>query len=255
MTLKDSFTVDGNALFAHISPSARPLSTIQPTAVPAVVIVHGFPVMPEDRVNAVATLPALADYIAAETSFAAMSFASRGMHQSEGNFSLDGWCRDITGAIDLMVDVTKSEDVWLVGFGTGGALALMVGQSDSRVRGIASCAAPADFDDWARNPRKLMLWSREIGIIQDPSYPESFDQWAYHIRLFRAEDASKQLGDRSLIVIHGSEDKITPVDDAKAIAAAHPRALLRIIPGADHYLRHDPRAIALLLGWLERQLH
>jgi len=27
---------------------------------------------------------------------------------------------------------------------------------------------------------------------------------------------------------------------------------LRIIPGAGHELRHDPRAIAVLLGWLSR---
>ncbi|MEA3018982.1 MAG: hypothetical protein QOI47_506, partial [Actinomycetota bacterium] len=28
---------------------------------------------------------------------------------------------------------------------------------------------------------------------------------------------------------------------------------LRIIQSAGHRLRHDPRAIAVLLGWLERQ--
>ena len=30
-------------------------------------------------------------------------------------------------------------------------------------------------------------------------------------------------------------------------------AELRIISGAGHRLRHDPRALAILLGWLERQ--
>ena len=30
-------------------------------------------------------------------------------------------------------------------------------------------------------------------------------------------------------------------------------AELRIIAGAGHQLRHDPRAVAVLLGWLDRQ--
>jgi putative redox protein len=28
---------------------------------------------------------------------------------------------------------------------------------------------------------------------------------------------------------------------------------MRIIDGAGHRLRHDPRAVAVLLGWLDRQ--
>jgi hypothetical protein len=27
----------------------------------------------------------------------------------------------------------------------------------------------------------------------------------------------------------------------------------RILAGAGHHLRHDPRAVSILLGWLERQ--
>jgi hypothetical protein len=44
-----------------------------------------------------------------------------------------------------------------------------------------------------------------------------------------------------------------PALDARALADCHGDASLRIIQGAGHRLRHDPRAIAVLLGWLERQ--
>jgi putative redox protein len=37
------------------------------------------------------------------------------------------------------------------------------------------------------------------------------------------------------------------------LAAAHGSAEFRLIEGAGHRLRHDPRAIAVLLGWLDRQ--
>jgi len=46
---------------------------------------------------------------------------------------------------------------------------------------------------------------------------------------------------------------VVPSLDARAIADAHGTAELRIIDGAGHHLRHDPRAVALLLGWLDRQ--
>ena len=39
----------------------------------------------------------------------------------------------------------------------------------------------------------------------------------------------------------------------RRLAQAHGSAMLRIIPGAGHRLRHDPRAVAILLGWLDRQ--
>ena len=38
-----------------------------------------------------------------------------------------------------------------------------------------------------------------------------------------------------------------------ATAAAQDAADLRLLVGAGHHLRADPRAVALLLGWLERQ--
>ena len=54
------------------------------------------------------------------------------------------------------------------------------------------------------------------------------------------------------MVVHGSDDESVPVFDARAVADGHGAADLRIVQGAGHHLRHDPRAIAILLGWLER---
>ena len=67
----------------------------------------------------------------------------------------------------------------------------------------------------------------------------------------RAVAAAATLGDRDLMVIHGSDDETVPVLDARAIADACPGADLRIIGGAGHHLRHDLRAVAVLIGWLE----
>ena len=54
--------------------------------------------------------------------------------------------------------------------------------------------------------------------------------------------------------MHGADDDIVPLADARALAdASQGAAELRVINGAGHRLRHDPRAIALLTGWMERQ--
>jgi hypothetical protein len=59
--------------------------------------------------------------------------------------------------------------------------------------------------------------------------------------------------DRDVLILHGSADRQVPVTDAIALADVHLNAELRIISGADHRIRHDPRSVAVLLGWLERQ--
>ena len=66
-------------------------------------------------------------------------------------------------------------------------------------------------------------------------------------------EAAPRLSPRPLLVLHGSDDESVPVFDARVLADAHGAADLRIIDGAGHQLRHDPRAVAVLLGWLDRQ--
>ena len=243
------FAVDGSELTAHLARPARSDSALQP----AVVVVHGFPSEAGGGINSTNTLPAFADLIAAETGFTALAYASRGVAGSQGDFSLDGWRRDLQGAIDYLASSVDCDGIWLIGFGTGGALAVVAASEDERVRGVAAVAAPADFEDWARNPRKLLVWAREVGVVRDQSFPPKFDRWAAEIRTVRAVDAAEALGDRALLVLHGSDDETVPVFDARVLADACGHADLRIISGAAHHLRHDPRAVAVLLGWLERQ--
>jgi putative redox protein len=56
------------------------------------------------------------------------------------------------------------------------------------------------------------------------------------------------------LLVHGSADDVVPVDDARLLAeAADGSAEVRIVANGAHRLRHDPRAIAALLGWLDHQ--
>src|SRR3546814_14890501 len=73
------------------------------------------------------------------------------------------------------------------------------------------------------------------------------------MRLTKAVDGAHRLHPRALLVVHGSADDLVPDFDARVIADAHTAAELRLLDAARHRLRHDPRAMAILLGWLDRQ--
>ena len=220
---------------------------------PGVVLCHGFPVGPLDARRSAGTFPELVDRIANEIKFAAMTFTFRGCGNSEGNFSLQGWIDDLRAAIEHLVDEADPDGIWLVGTHTGGSLATCVAADDPRVSGVALLGARADFDDWAAQPRRFLEHAREIGAVRSPRFPEHFDEWSREFRRFRPIDAARRYAPRPMIVLHGDDDDSVPSSDARQLVQAHGSAELRIIGGAGHRLRHDPRALAILLGWLERQ--
>lgn len=244
------FTVDGNQLAAHLAQPTQ----LHPTARAGLVIAHGFPAEVGGGINSTASFPELADRVATDLGWAALAFASRGVAESEGNFSLGGWLRDLQGAVAHLRESVPVDGIWIVGFGTGGALAIEAAAADSDVRGVAAVASPADFRDWASSPRKLLVLAREMGVLRDGGdFDGSFDDWAAELKSIAAVDAAPRLAPRELMVLHGSDDETVPVFDARAVADAHGSADLRLVHGGGHHLRHDPRAMAVLLGWLERQ--
>lgn len=242
---------EGLSLRAHVATPAGASGY----APPAVVFTHGFPSAPGGGVNSYESFPSLVERVSSTMGWVALSFEFRGTGSSAGNFSLSGWLADVAAAVATVRKVTDVGGVWLAGFGTGGSLAVCAGAADPTVSGVAAVAAPADFADWARAPRDLLEHARRVGTISEPDFPPSFDEWAAELGRHRAESAAAVLAPRPLLVMHGSRDELVPQLDARAVAEAHGAADLRIITGAGHRLRHDPRAIAVLLGWLERQRH
>jgi putative redox protein len=220
---------------------------------PGVILCHGFPIGPLDARQSAVTFPQLMDRVANDLGWAALTFTFRGCGESDGDFSMQGWVDDLRAAIDHLEEEVSPQGIWLVGTNTGGALALCVAADDPRVRGCALLGARADFDDWAGQPRRFLEHAREIGAIRTNGFPKAFDEWSRELRRFRPVDAARRFAPRPVLVMHGEEDESVPVADSRDLARAHGTAELRIVPGAGHRLRHDPRAIAVLLGWLDRQ--
>ena len=229
------------------------LPAVRDTRTPAVIMCHGFPIGPLDARQSASTFPELMDRIASELGWTAMTFTFRGCGRSEGDFSLQGWVDDLRCAIDVVVEEANPIGVWLVGTNTGGSIALCVGADDPRVRGAALLGARSGFEDWAEQPRRFLEHAREIGAVRTLKFPRNPDEWGREFSRFRPLEAASRFAPKPLLVMHGDDDEAVPTSEARQIASAHGDAELRIINGAGHRLRHDPRALAILLGWLDRQ--
>ena len=52
----------------------------------------------------------------------------------------------------------------------GGALALCAAADDDRIRGVATLAAPAEFDAWASDARAFLSHCRRVGVIREAGF-------------------------------------------------------------------------------------
>ena len=218
------------------------------------VLTHGFPVDPQSAAVAGGTDPQLADRLAAERGWVVLTFNFRGTGASGGDFSIAGWLADLQCAIDHLRSAGGVEGVWLAGYSVGGSLCICAAGEDDGIRGVATFGARADFGEWAADPRRAIAQARTVGVIRSPAFPPDVLAWARELREVRPLSAVGKIPPRPLLLVHGAEDAQVPLVDVRGLAdAAGPSAELRILPAADHRLRHDPRAIAMLLGWLDRQ--
>jgi pimeloyl-ACP methyl ester carboxylesterase len=193
----------------------------------------------------------LADRLAEECGCRAVAPMLRGAGGSQGDFSANGWLDDLALVVE---EEASGGDVWLVGFGLGGALALRTATRNGRVRGVVSVAAPADFAGWVSPAESLVRACRRSGVIRTAAFPEDAEAWAAELVALAPLDAAAKLGGKPLLVVHGSNDAEVPTAAARAIAdaAGDGPVDLRIVPFAGHFLVADPRVFATLVGWIER---
>ena len=92
-----------------------------------------------------------------------------------------------------------------------------------------------------------------MGVFSSDQLPQDMGAWAREIAAVDAVASARRFAPRPLLLLHGTDDDVVSVSDADLLAHAHGHAELRIIGNAGRRLRHDPRAVASVLGWLDRQ--
>jgi pimeloyl-ACP methyl ester carboxylesterase len=216
-----------------------------------VVLCHDLPRPKGAAADVALTYPALADHLTRESGWRVVTAALRGAGESAGDFSALGWLDDLRFLAET--EVPEASPRFVVGFGFGGVLALHLAAGDERVAGVACLGTPSDLAPLAEDPEDLLARCRRNGLITTPGFPASVEAWAKELTVLHPAEDAAQLQGRSLLMVHGSEDPDVPLPAARALAdAATGPSELHVVLGAGHWLRADPRVIAILAGWLER---
>jgi uncharacterized protein len=217
-----------------------------------VILCHDLPRAVGAGADVAATYPGLADRLHRESGWRVVTASLRGAGGSAGDFSPLGWLDDL--AFVAETEIPEPSPRLVVGFGLGGVLALHLAARDERVAGVGCLGTPADLASLAIDPDALLEHCVSSGVVSTPGFPSSVEAWAKELSLFDPRADAALLKGRSLIVVHGTDDPDVPLGDARTLAAAATGpSELHIAHGAGHWLRADPRVIAILVGWLERR--
>ena len=216
------------------------------------ILCHGFPSLSTGDHDIAKSYYDLADLISEQLGWTVFAITLRGCGSSQGNFSLQGWLNDIINATNYLVKEQHIDSVYAAGFGTGGAMAINAASKCKTLAGVAAVSPPSDFNDWIAEPEDLLNYARKVGVISDPKFPTDLDGWTNELSQMQTIEAAEAMGEKPLLLVHGSDDRVVPSFDARVLADAHGSADLRIIDGATHRLRFDPRTTAVLIGWLDR---
>ena len=223
------------------------------TPYPTVCVCHGIPAKsptPSDR-----GYPLLAERICRQ-GFAVFIFNFRGTGASEGNLDMLGWTRDLKAAIDYLCALPELDRsrLSLLGFSGGAAVSVYVASQDKRVSSIVTCACPAEFTFFssANEPQSVIDHLRSIGTIRDEGFPQSIEEWLNGFRLVSPIRYVAGIAPRPLLLVHGSQDEVVEVSHAYKLydSAGEPKQII-IVDGAEHRLRQNDRAIAIVIDWLK----
>ena len=222
---------------------------------PALCLCHGVPARrtpdPSDR-----GYPLLAERFCAE-GFLVLIFNFRGSGESDGDFDIMGWTRDLEAAVDYLWDLQEVDRARLsvMGFSGGAATTVYCAAQDRRISSVVACACPARFFDIAEFSKieEFLEHCRQVTIIRDPGFPPSVDEWA---RGFEEISPLKRIGGispRSLLILHGGSDETVPPEHAWELygRAKEPKEI-RIVEGGEHKLRLSEPAMNAALSWLKK---
>jgi len=218
------------------------------------VLLHGIP-------STAPSAPGDAGYPALAQRFALGGWAAlwvdmRGVRASEGFFSIEGWVRDATTALDVARADPELHDLpaVFVGSSAGGAVATVATRRGARVDGLALLAAPASWVSFGSRPDQAVARiTGEAGMTLAPEVLQDPDAWAAEFRDVTTVGAIGDL-DIPILVLHGTADTVVPIGHAEVIARAAPHAEVQIFEGAEHQLRRDERAVDAVLAWMDRVL-
>jgi uncharacterized protein len=240
--ISDAITLKGRIFF----PAAKP-AMLYPTLVICHGIPSGKPADPNDP-----GYESLAREFAS-LGFAAVIFNFRGCGESGGNFEMSGWARDLEAVIDTILNTPHIDPsrLMVLGFSGGGAAAIRVAADTEKIFSLATVGTPSDFSIFERDLGEIIEDFRTRGLIRDPDFPADPAAWMEEFRKIDPKKYVSQFRGKHLMIMHGDQDEVVPVEQAHELYANAPKGItkLSIISGGAHRLRLDPQACEILKSW------
>ncbi len=166
-----------------------------------------------------------------EDGYDVVMFDFRGHGESGGSFTSIGPLEvyDAEAVIDYTASMFPSEDIVLVGYSMGGAVAIVVGASDERVSAVVADSPYYTLSDviprWIEHTTPLPgAYGGLIGFYGSIMTGQSLDFGPANVDSL----------DKPLIVFYGTEDPLLTLDEAKSIAGKSPCGKLVVGDGAGH---------------------
>jgi acetyl esterase/lipase len=150
--------------------------------------------------------------------------------------------------------------VGVTGISSGGHLALMIaGSADSPVNAVAAIAPPTDLANWGKpgfiltEEPQMAMFIPALGF--DPKGPRS-DMAARAKKLSPIDYVTAKYP--PTLIVHGGEDMIVPLQQAKAMDQALAKAgvqhKLEVIPGGGHDDKTFEPGVKKAIPWFKDQL-
>ena len=182
-------------------------------------------------------------------------FNFRGTGDSEGNFDILGWTRDLEAALEYLYNMSEvyKDRISLMGFSAGATVSIYVCAKDPRVSSLISCACPTQFRFAAdaETAESTIAHFRTIGIIKDDDFPASVADWMDSFNKVKPIEQIAKVSPRPLLIVHGDQDDVVAPSSAWALyeRAGEPKQIL-IVEGAGHRLRTAEKAMNGALNWI-----
>ncbi len=256
---------------------------------PAFMVLHGFG---SNKTSSNCVLPA---QMLNEWGYVALRFDFRGCGESEGkraNTVCLEQVEDTRSALSYLATRPEIDParIAVVGSSFGAAVAVYAGGVDSRVAAVISSGGWGDGESKFRRQHaspeawrkftEMMARGKEqrakgismmvprFDIVPIPEHlrghlaQNSIMEFTFEtvesMYDFRANDVVGKIAPRPLLLLHSSNDSVTPTEQSLALFQHAGKAStdLHLLPDVDHFMfsQENPRVIAIIRAWLDKFL-
>jgi pimeloyl-ACP methyl ester carboxylesterase len=203
---------------------------------PVVVLVHGWGRNAERMLPYVPMLHGLGFHL--------LAFDARhhGLSDADGHASMLKFSQDVRAAVDFAAvhaEVDPSR-IAVLGLSVGGSAAIHAAAYDDRIRAVVTAGAFAD-------PRDAMVTLGRWSWVFRPGLPLAFRfiEWRIGARLAAiAPEAVISRAAARVLIVHGEDDHIVPVDHARRLHRGGGKSELLLMAGRGHSDIHVDRGFS-----------